>query len=184
MNQGSAIGIVETSSIAKGFEIADTMLKTANVNLVVNRTICPGKYMVIIGGEVDAVNASVEAGLAAGAHTVVDSFVIANLHPAVFPAISGVTHLPELHSLGVIESFSVSSVIEAADAAVKSTQIQLIALNLAMAIGGKGWVSMTGDVASVTEAVEVGAAVIAKKGLLVEKVVIPSPRPEIVSEFI
>ena len=184
MNNGNAIGIVETSSIAKGFEIADTILKTANVRLVVNRTICPGKYMVIVGGDVDAVNSSIEAGLVVGAHTVVDHFVIANLHPAVFPALSGVAHLPELKSLGVIEAFSVSSVIEAADAAVKSTPVQLITINLAMAIGGKGWVSMTGDVASVEEAVAVGAAVIERKGLLVEKVVIPAPRPEIVAEFI
>ena len=184
MNNGTAIGIVETSSIAKGFEIADTMLKTADIRIVVNRTICPGKYMVLIGGEVDAVNSGVEAGLEAGAHTVVDSFVIPNLHPSVFPAISGVSHLPELKSLGVIEAFTVASVIEAADAAVKATPIQLITINLAMAIGGKGWVSMTGDTASVTEAVAVGAAVIEKKGLLVEKVVIPAPRPEIVAEFI
>lgn len=184
MNNGNAIGIVETSSIAKGFEIADSILKAANVRLVVNRTICPGKYMVLFGGAVDAVNASLEAGLATGAHTVVDHFVIANLHPAVFPAISGVTHLPELESLGVIEAFSVSSVIEAADAAVKATPVQLITINLAMAIGGKGWVSMTGDLASVEEAVNIGAAVIARKGLLVEKAVIPAPRPEIVAEFI
>ena len=184
MNNGNAIGIVETSSIAKGFEIADAILKTANVRLVVNRTICPGKYMVIVGGDVDAVNSSIEAGLVVGAHTVVDHFVIANLHPAVFPALSGVTHLPELKSLGVIEAFSGAAVIEAADAAVKSTPVQLIAINLAMAIGGKGWVSMTGDVASVEEAVAVGAAVIERKGLLVEKGVIPAPRPEIVAEFI
>lgn len=184
MSDGNAIGIVETSSIAKGFQIADTVLKTANVRLVVNRTICPGKYMVLFGGEVDAVTAAIEAGLEAGAHTVVDHFMIANLHPTVFPAISGVTHLPELESLGVIESFSVSSVIEAADAAVKATPIQLINLNLAMAIGGKGWVSMTGDLASVEEAVAVGSERIAKKGLLVESVVIPAPRPEVVAEFV
>lgn len=184
MNNGNSIGIIETSSIARGFQIADAVLKTADVRLIVNRTICPGKYMVLIGGEVDAVNSSIEAGLVAAAHTTVDHFVIANLHPSVFPAISGVTHLPELQSLGVIEAFSVSSVIEAADAAVKATPVQLITVNLAMAIGGKGWVSLTGDVASVSEAVEVGSAVIAKKGLLVDKVVIPAPRPEIISEFI
>ena len=62
MSNGSAIGIVETSSIAKGFEIADAVLKAANVRLVVNRTICPGKYMVLIGGDVDAVDAG-DAGL-------------------------------------------------------------------------------------------------------------------------
>ncbi len=183
-NQGNAIGIIETSSIAKGFQIADTVLKTANVRIIVNRTICPGKYMVLLGGDVDAVNSAIEAGVRVGAHTVVDQFVIANVHPAVFPAISGVTHLPDLQALGVIEAFSVSSIIEAADAAVKSTPVQLICIHLAMAIGGKGWVSLTGDVASVEEAVEVGAAVIEKRGLLVEKVVIPAPRKEIVSEFI
>lgn len=182
--QGTAIGLIETSSIAKGFLIADTVLKAANVEILVNRTICPGKYMVLIGGDVDAVNASVEAGVRAGAHTVVDHFVIPNVHPSVFPAISGVAHLPELQALGVVESFSVASIIEAADAAVKATPIQLVCIHLAMAIGGKAWVSLTGDVASVEEAVEVAAAVVSRKGLLVEKGVIPAPRPEIVREFI
>jgi microcompartment protein CcmL/EutN len=184
MKNGNAIGIVETSSIAKGFEIADTVLKTADVRIIVNRTICPGKYMVLIGGEVDAVQASIDAGREAGAHTVVDHFVIPNVHPSVFPAISGISHLPEMKALGVIEAFSVASVIEAADAAVKATPVQLITIHLAMAIGGKGWVSLTGDVASVAEAVEIGARAIERKGLLVEKVVIPNPRPEIVKEFI
>jgi microcompartment protein CcmL/EutN len=182
--KGHAIGIVETSSIARGFLIADTVLKTADVEIVVNRTICPGKYMVLIAGDVDAVNAAIEAGVLAGAHTVVDSFVIANVHPAIFPAISGVTHLPEMAALGVIESFSVASCIEAADAAVKACDVQLICIHLAMAIGGKGWVSMTGDVAAVEEAVTIGARTIAAKGLLVDTVVIPNPKPEVVREFV
>jgi microcompartment protein CcmL/EutN len=184
MATGKAIGLVETSSIAKGFEIADTILKAANVQIVVNRTICPGKYMVLIGGDVDAVQASIEAGVKVAAHTLVDQFVIPNVHPSVFPAISGVAHLPELKALGVVEAFSVASIIEAADAAVKASNVQLLTIHLAMAIGGKAFVTMTGDVASVTEAVEVAAAVVQRRGLLVEKVVIPAPRPEIVSEFV
>ena len=184
MSEHRSIGLIETSSIAKGIQICDTVLKTANVEIIVNRTICPGKYMVLIGGSIDAVQASVESGLEVGAHAVVDHFVISNVHPEVFPAISGVGHLPEMKALGVIESFSVASTIEAADAAVKSAQIQLIAIHLAMAIGGKAFITMTGEVAAVTEAVSIGAAVVAKKGLLVEKVVIASPRPEIISEFV
>jgi microcompartment protein CcmL/EutN len=183
-SKGNAIGIVETSSIAKGFEIADTLMKTADVEIVVNRTICPGKYMVLVGGEIDAVQSSIEAGVAVGAHTVVDHFIIANLHPAVFPAVSGVARLPQLKALGVIEGFSVASVIEAADAAVKAAPVQLITIHLAMAIGGKGFVTMTGDVSAVSEAVEIGAAVIERRGLLVEKVVIAAPTPEIISEFV
>ena len=184
MANGKAIGLIETSSIARGFEIADTILKAANVQIVVNRTICPGKYMVLIGGDVDAVQASIEAGIKVAAHTLVDHFVIPNVHPSVFPAISGVSHLPELKALGVVEAFSVASIIEAADAAVKASNVQLLTIHLAMAIGGKAFVTLTGDVASVTEAVDVAAAVVQRRGLLVEKVVIPAPRPEIVSEFV
>ncbi|RLD16875.1 propanediol utilization protein, partial [candidate division KSB1 bacterium] len=92
--------------------------------------------------------------------------------------------LPEIRALGVIEGFSVASVIEAADAAVKAANVQLINVHLAMAIGGKGFVVLTGEVGAVESAVEAGAAVIEKKGLLVEKVVIPSPRKEIIEEYI
>ena len=94
MKKGAAIGIVETSSIANGFEIADTVLKAANVEIVLNRTICPGKYIVLVGGDVDAVQSSIEAGVATGAHTVVDHFVIPNVHPSVFPGHQRVDHCP------------------------------------------------------------------------------------------
>jgi microcompartment protein CcmL/EutN len=140
--------------------------------------------MVLISGSVDAVQASIESGIRTAAHTLVDHFVIPNVHPSVFPAISGVGHLPELKALGVVESFSVASIIEAADAAVKATNIQLVTLHLAMAIGGKGFVTFTGDVASVEEGARIAAAVIEKKGLLVERTVIAKPRKELLSEFI
>ncbi|HSH09438.1 MAG TPA: BMC domain-containing protein, partial [Oceanipulchritudo sp.] len=163
---------------------ADAIMKAANVSIIVNRTICPGKYMVLVGGSVSSVTASIEAGVMAAAHTCVDHFVIPNVHPDVFPAISGVAHMPKVNALGVIEGFSVTSVIEAADRAVKAADVKLITIHLAMAIGGKAFVTMTGDVAAVTAAVEAGSRVIAEKGLLVEKVVIPSPTKDIVSEFI
>ncbi|MBD3223272.1 MAG: BMC domain-containing protein [Caldithrix sp.] len=182
--KGAAIGIIETSSIAKGYEVADTVLKRADVEIVVNRTICPGKYMVLIGGDVDAVNASIDNGVAIGAHTVVDHFIIPNVHPDVFPAISGVTHMPEIEALGIIESFSVASIIEAADAAIKASEVKLITIHLAMAIGGKGYVTLTGEVGAVEAAVDAGSAVVESKGLMVEKVIIPSPRKEIIGEYI
>ncbi|MGC9452138.1 MAG: BMC domain-containing protein [Oceanipulchritudo sp.] len=182
--KGNAIGLVETSSIARGILAADAIMKAADVQIIVNRTICPGKYMVLVGGGISPVTASVEAGVREAAHTCVDHFIIPNVHPEVFPAISGVAHLPRVKALGVIEGFSVASVIEAADRAVKAADVQLMTIHLAMAIGGKAFVTLTGDVAAVTAAVEAGARVISERGLLVEKVVIPSPTRDIVSEFI
>lgn len=180
----ASIGLVELSSIAKGIEVSDAMLKRAQVKMIINRTICPGKYMVLIGGDVDAVNASVETGVELAQDEIVDHFVIPNVHPSVFPAINGINVIEELDALGVIESFSVASIIECADAAVKAAPVNLITVYLAMAIGGKAYVMLTGDVGSVKAAVDAGVNVIKEKGLLVNKVVIPSPRKEILKQWI
>ncbi len=180
----NAIGLIELSSIAAGFEVTDAMLKTADVELLLSRTICSGKYMVLIGGDVAAVESSVAAGKVTGRGSVIDVFVIPNVHPEVFPAIAGTSKVALLQALGIIESFSVASLIEAADAAVKAARVELIEIRLAMALGGKAFVTMTGDVAAVQAAVDAGAAIVAEKGLLVNKVVIPSPRKELLSEMV
>ena len=43
---------------------------------------------------------------------------------------------------------------------------------------------VTGDVAAVQSAVDAAAAVVGQKGMLVNKVVIPSPRKELLNEMI
>ncbi len=45
-----SIGLIELTSVAAGFAVADTMLKAGNVRLLLSRSICSGKYMVLIGG--------------------------------------------------------------------------------------------------------------------------------------
>jgi microcompartment protein CcmL/EutN len=180
----NSLGLIELTSIAAGFQSCDAMLKAANVDLVLSRSICSGKYMVMVRGDVAAVEAAVSAGNSAGHFSVIDSFVIPNLHESVFPAISGASKVEEMEALGIVESFSVASLIEGADAAVKAANVQLIEIRLAMALGGKAFVTMTGNVAAVQAAVEAGAQVVGQKGMLVNKVVIPHPRPELLTEMI
>jgi microcompartment protein CcmL/EutN len=90
----------------------------------------------------------------------------------------------KMEALGIIEAFSVTSLLEGADAAAKAANVTLIEVRLAMALGGKAFATMTGSVSAVTAAVEAGAQRIARKGLLVNKVVIPQPRPELLTEMI
>jgi len=180
----NSIGLLELSSIATGFQVADKMLKTANVELLISRTICSGKYIILVGGNVDDVTSSLEGGIIIGDAAIIDSFIIPNVHPQVFEALKGFTKIEKLEALGIIEAFSVSSIIEAADAAVKTAKINLIEIRLAMALGGKAFVSLTGEVEAVTAAVEVGSDIVHKKGLLVNSVIIPSPRPELLNEII
>ncbi len=180
--ESKAVGLVELSSVAAGFLVTDTMLKTAQVDLLLNRTICSGKYMILVGGDVAAVTASVEAGIASGGVSVIDYCLIPNIDLNVFPAISGNMVIQSFDALGVLEAFSVAALIEGADAAVKAANVQLIEIRLAMALGGKAFARLTGNVAAVQAAVDAGAAVIAERGLLVNKVVIPAPVKEIFGE--
>jgi microcompartment protein CcmL/EutN len=180
----NSIGLIELGSIAAGFQVSDAMLKAADVEMILARSICSGKYMVMVRGDVAGIQSSVDAGVRAGGFSVIDTFVIPNVHESIFPAIAGTTKVEELEALGVIEAFSVASLIEGADAAVKSANVRLIELRLAMALGGKAFATLTGNVAAVQSAVDAGAQAIAKKGLLVNKVVIPSPRPELLTEMI
>ena len=170
-----AIGLVEFSSIAKGIEAADAMLKASRIELLEARPVCPGKYIVLIWGEVSAVYNSVQAGNSIGKDSVVDDFVIPNVHPEVIEAISGATNVGEIDAIGVIESFSIATLIVAADSAVKAGAVQLIEVRIGTGIGGKSFVTLTGDVGDVTASVNVGRNTCAEKGMHLESVVIPSP---------
>ncbi|NLI10435.1 MAG: BMC domain-containing protein [Elusimicrobia bacterium] len=180
----NAVGAVELSSIAKGFEIADLMLKTSEVKLLLARSICPGKYLILISGDVGPVNAAVDAGSEKASHCLVDNFVIPNIDDKVLAAIENVVTVQSPQAFGSVEVFSVSAIIEAADAAVKAADITLMEIRLAMAIGGKGFFTLTGTVASVETAVNAAVMVASRKGLLVEKTVIANPRKELFYENI
>ena len=175
----SSIGLIELNSIAKGIETADCMLKAAEVELLQTKSICPGKYIILIAGDIAAVSASVEAGIEVGGEFVVDSLLLPRVHSQVIEAINGVSQIKELYALGVLEFFSIASSIVAADTAVKTASVELIDIRLGLGIGGKAFITLTGDVSAVTEAVEAGARIAKESGMLVNKVVIPSPRREL-----
>lgn len=179
-----AIGLLELNSIASGLQVVDAMLKAAEVELVLARTICSGKYLVIATGSVAAVRASVETGAAMAEGAVIDSTVIPRVHADILPAISGITRVVNIRALGVIEAFSVGTLLEAADTAAKAAAVEILEIRLAMALGGKAFVTLTGDVSAVRAAVDAGAEVAVKKGLLVNKAVIPAPAPGLYRDYI
>jgi len=170
-----AIGLVELSSIAKGIEVADNMLTSSNIELLVSKTICPGKYISLIGGEIGAVTEAIENGKLCGGSLVVDSFVIPNVHASILPALSGVNEITNKKSLGIVETFSVSACISAADKAVKSAYVQVIRIHMAFGIGGKCYMVLNGDIADINTAVTTASHDAGSKGLLVHSTAIAKP---------
>jgi len=184
VSPGEALGLLELTSVARGIEATDLMMKAADVELLASRSICAGKYLVMVRGDVAACSSSVKAGIECGRETTADSFVIPNLHPEIFPAIAQSSVIGDVSALGILEAFDVASLIEGADAAVKASAVHLLEIRLAMALGGKAFCVLTGEVAAVKAAVDAGSAVIAAKGLLTAGVVIPSPNEALVRELL
>ena len=178
------IGFIEVNSIAKGIAVADIVLKTASVDLIYAKPSCPGKYQVLFAGEISTVEASMKAGCMFGEENIVDAIVIPRLDEQVIKAIHLAAVPEEPNAVGVMEFFNVTAAIFAADAAVKSADVQLMEVRLGTGIGGKSYVTLTGAVASVNEAVENGINHESTKGMLVGKVVIPNPHREIFENLI
>ena len=174
-----AIGILESNSIAKGIEAADAVLKAADTALLYAKPVCPGKYTILVYGDVAAVSASLDAGAAVIDAHLVDSVVIPRIHPQVIQAISLSTAPDGVNAVGVMEFFSVTAAVYAADAAAKAADVTLLDVRLGVGIGGKSFAVLTGEVAAVEEAVRCGMAAGEEKGLAVTSTVIPSPRKEI-----
>ncbi len=179
-----AIGLVEFTSIARGIEASDAMAKTADVTILVAKHLCPGKYMVLVGGDISSVQQSVTAGADLAPEGVLDQFVIPNVHPSILPAIGGGNEVAEVKAIGIIETFSVAAAIEAADAAVKAADVMPMRLHIAFGIGGKSYSVVTGEVAAVKAAVAAGSAIASDKGMLVYKTVIPRPHKQVIDTLL
>lgn len=172
------IGCVEFNSIAMGMHAADEMIKAAQVQLVMARTTCPGRYIAVVTGDTGSVKSSVEVGREIGGEMVVDWFTIPSVHWDVIPALTGTTITPHIDALGIIETCSSASGIVAADAAAKAADVSLLEIRTASGLAGKSFVLMTGDVGAVKAAVDAGVKGVGEGGPVHSHVVIPSPSEE------
>lgn len=168
-----AIGMLEVSSIGKGMYCTDVMIKTAEVEIVTAGSVCPGKYITVLSGDVAAVQQAITMGAHGSGGAYVDDVVIPNVHSGIFPAITGTTMPHDLNALGIIESFSLAGMLRAADIALKAAAIEAIELRLGIGIGGKAYFTFTGAVGAVEAAVQ--AAVDEGCGPLVDTEVIANP---------
>ena len=175
-----AIGMIEFKTTPTGILAADRMVKTARVELLEAQTVCPGKYIALIAGELSAVSAAVEAAKGPFFEQYIDSFVLGNPHESIFPALYGTTQVENVNALGILETFDVSSVIVAADIAAKTAIVDLIEVRIAKGMCGKSYLILTGEVAACEAAIAKAKDAIAEEGMYLDSAVIPNPDEQII----
>lgn len=179
-----AIGLVELRSIARGMKTTDAMLKAADVELLRAHVVCPGKYIILIAGSISHVKNAVALGRQIAPEVVVDHFVLSNVHPSVFPALTATTVIEEVKAVGVVETFTLAGAIVAADTAVKAAPVQLIEIRLPFAMGGKAFTVFTGEVSAVRSGVQTAADRLKDEGVIDSFEVIPAPHKDLIEKLL
>ncbi len=159
------------------------MVKRAPLGLIYSGTVQPGKYLVLIAGDVASVEESLAAGLTLGGDATLDTVFLPDVHPDVVAALRGGRRFDEAEALGVIETRTVSAVVKAADAAVKGATVTMAQIEMADGLGGKGYALVGGVLSQVEAAVAAGVAAITSQQL-VAHVVVPQLHDEMREDIV
>jgi len=180
------VGVIELASLSKGFEVSDAVLKSARVEKLLGRTVCSGKYLILVRGSYADVESSLATARDTGGFAVVAALAVPNVEEAVFSALAGAAeHDPrDTDGLLVVETFSAASAIKAGDMAVKEAGVALLRIHAAMAIGGKGLVVCTGDVESLKSALAPVLDFLKDEGMLAGYALLPHPHPDVLRELL
>lgn len=173
-----ALALIEFNSIAIGIQAGDAMVKKALIASIKAGTVQPGKYLVLITGQVAEVDESLRAGIEWGGASVIDTVFLPQVHPSVVEAVGGRRVDGIGAALGVIETSDVAATIQAADAGVKGAEVTLREIRLADGLGGKAFCLFQGEVQDVEAAVEIGVGALPTPEVLVSQVVIPQLHAE------
>ena len=170
-----AVGLLELDSVALGVVTGDAMVKSAPLGSIYAGTVHPGRYLILVSGDTASVEVSLEAGRSAGGEGVIDSVFLPDIHPDVTAAIvtTDEAAVSDGEAVGVLETSTVATVIDAADAGVKAAPVTIATVRLADGLGGKGYVIFGGVLAEVEAAMESATARAEPGGALHQAVIVP-----------
>ncbi len=170
-----ALGLIEFTSIPMGIKYCDQMLKQSPIHLLEATTICPGRFVTMIGGDAVTVDYAMQKGLSADGDWIADHLYLPNVDPKVVAALAGRPVAGDYDSLGVIETSTVAAGIIAADTAVKMAEVFLLRIRLARELGGKAYLILAGSLGEVEASLDHVKEVMAGSGHLLQSVTVPVP---------
>ena len=175
-----SLGVVEYRSVALGIKAADTMVKAANIKLMMSQVVCPGKYIILFSGKLSSVKAALEVAVVSPFDSyLVDTYFLGNPDPSLFPAIYGVTEKGKAEAIGIIEGYSVASIVGVADEVVKTSPTKLIEIRLARGMTGKSYAIFSGELSAVEASLEKAKSTLMENAMYLQSAVIPNPDPQI-----
>jgi microcompartment protein CcmL/EutN len=161
------------------------MLKRAPVSLLRADFVSPGKFLVLVEGDVAAVDEAFREGLGVAGERIVDKLFLPQPHPELGPAVRGEARAgasADVDSLGIVETTTVAATIVAADAASKAAGVRITEMQLGRGIGGKAFFTVSGPLAEVEAAVDAAVGVL-DAALVHTTEIIPAPHADLAAKL-
>jgi len=153
------MALLEFKNIATGVLASDFMVKRSPVALLRCGSIHPGRFLVLVGGSVASTHEAYTVGMQVGEaeDSITGSIFLGDVHPYLHDAVLGTRCELEGAALAVVETRCSPALLQAVDAAVKSTPVMLCEVRLGDDLGGHALALMSGDLSDAETALEICA---------------------------
>jgi len=168
-----AIALIEINNIATGIKVGDAMAKKSPIAILKTGTVSKGKFLILIAGSVAAVDEAFNTGVIVAASDKIDAMILADVHPRVVEALLEKKTELKAESLGVLETNSIATNIQAADAAIKGAKVEIVEMRLGDGYDGKGYTLFNGKIEDVEFAIDIATQLIAQKNVDANTSIIP-----------
>lgn len=175
VSNDTCLGLIEISSIPRGLLAADLMIKEASIETLVCRPVSPAKYLIVFEGDVESVSRSLARGKECAGASLAGSLCLPQPHSQMLEAIYKVRQVDDVDAVGAMELTQIAATLEAADAAAKAAEIEILEIRLAMGLHGHGFFTLTGEISSVEAALDAAASVARNRSAWHDQTMIANP---------
>ena len=173
------LGILELNSLADGIGSLDAMVMAAPVAIVKAEAVNPGKYLILVTGDIASVEYSMDRGLEYGKQSIVDHIILKNVDEQVVVSLEKSIPAEDEEALGILETLSIASCIEAADLSVKTSGVKILEIQSGTALGGRAALSLCGTAGEVEDAMVTAVSFVKDRKQHYRDVILPGVHSDI-----
>lgn len=143
-----SVGLIEFRKIPKGVLALDKIVKNSDVQIIMARLICPGRYLIFFSGKIEDINNSINCVKDSFCKTEFKYKVVTNIREEILGKINKVIEFKKnVKAVGIIETKDTISIFKVSDFILKEFEIDIKSIKINIGTGGKGVVFFTGNIA-------------------------------------
>lgn len=157
-----AIATLEFRGIAAGIQVTDAMVKKAPIALLKSGVISGGRFLALLAGSTASVEEAYQEGCYWAGADLLDHVWLPDVDPVLYQAIMGTCQpCRDGASVGLLETDTVSGLLQATERVLKGTPVELGEVRLADAhLHGKGISCFNGELHDVEAALDLAVQVL------------------------